>query len=191
MTPAQLDAIKADIAANPDLAAFPQTQDGADGVAQLYNAFDATFKVWNTAAPTDAIFDAVDWTKYTPNMKPLVGDIPARAAFIMNNALLTNIKQMNLQNMLFGRQSIDGSKLGIRKGLQDSVTGVPAGAAGADVDPGGALGVTVVTALVRPARRIEKLLVTSTPTTGGVTAGLMGFEGQVSYPDIVAARARP
>lgn len=187
MTPAQLQTLRDDIANSPDLVGKQDYE-----ISALYNADAApTYLVWRTDASTDAVMDAIDWTKYTPNMRPQLADTPARAAFILNLLGNINIKQMNLQNMLFGRATVDATKAGIRKGLQDAVTAVPAGAAGAEIDPGGALGATVLLTMTRPARRIEKLLVTSTPTTGGVQAGVMGFQGTVSPQDISDVLAMP
>ena len=90
--------------------------------------------------------------------------------------------------MLF-RDKIDGRKANIRAALRDAVIALPAGVAGAAVTAGGASGATVLTALTRNATVTEKILVTSSPTTGNVTAGLMGFEGTVTYQDVEAARA--
>ena len=192
MTPAQLDLIKADITANPDLAAFPAGQDGDQGIADLYNKTAVPdFAVWRTDASTDAILDAVDGTKYTPVDVPSAADLPAASALYLNRCAIINIKQMNLQTFTVGRATLNASKVGTRKGLQDCVTAVPAGANGVNVNPGGALGVTVLNTLWRLGRRIEKLLVTGTAATGGVSAGVMGFEGQISYSDIRDARARP
>ena len=94
---------------------------------------------------------------------------------------------MNLQKLTIGRETVYASKVNVRKGLQDAVTQLPAGTAGAYVSAGGAAGVTVLTAMLRNATRAEKLLNTGTSTTGTVTANLLGFEGTVMDRDIEAS----
>lgn len=186
MTPAQLAAIKADILASPDLSALPNNSDGAFEIARLYNLpASPAFNVWRTDAPVDAILDAVNWSQYTPT------DAADNTATYTNRMLAIQTKQMNLQNMVLGRTTINAAKVNIRAGLRDAVIAVPAGAGGASVSPGGASGANVLTACVRPATRIEKLLATASQgsdTTGSTTARVMGFEGSVSYQDIEAAR---
>lgn len=61
LTTAQLQAIKTDIAANPDLAAFPSNGDGDFAVAALYNALASpAFTVWKTAVSLNQIKDKFD-----------------------------------------------------------------------------------------------------------------------------------
>jgi hypothetical protein len=61
LTTAQLQAIKADIAANPDLAALPNNGDGNQAVANLYNALASpTFIVWKTAATLNQVKEKFD-----------------------------------------------------------------------------------------------------------------------------------
>ena len=95
---------------------------------------------------------------------------------------------MNLQLMLQGRESVDASKANVRAGLRDAVVAVPAGPGGAAVAPGGGNGVTVLTACVRDAKRIEDILSTGSATTGTVTAKIMGYEGDISFQDVADAR---
>ena len=97
-------------------------------------------------------------------------------------------KQMNLQNIVVGRDTINGAKANVREGLRDALIQLPAGVAGSMVAAGGASGVNVLNKMVRPARLIEKILVTGTAKTGSVTAGLMGYEGTVSPGDVSTAR---
>ncbi len=186
MTPAQLAAIKADIAANPDLNAYPNNSDGSYEIARLYNLTASPQQlVWRTDAPVQAIYDAIDWTKFTPVDVPDATSAPLATARL----LAIQTKQMNLQNMLQGRTTVDASKANIRAGLRDAVVALPAGANGAAVTAGGASGATVLAACVRPATRMEKLLKLSDATTGSTTAALLGFEGACTYQDIDAARA--
>lgn len=182
LTLAQLQAIKADIAANSDLNVFPQNSDGSSAIADLYNIV-GNQDVWRTEAPVAAIYDAITWANYTP------ADAPDTTAIYTNRLLAIQTKQMNLQNILQGRATVDASKANLRAGLRDAVVAIPAGAGGASVSAGGASGVTVLTACVRKATRIEKLLAPTPATTGTVTANLLGFEGMISYRDIDQARA--
>lgn len=183
LTPAQNAIIKADIAANGDLNAQPLTQDGADAIASLYNlpAVPA-FAVWQTAASVPAVHDAIEFAKYTPV------DVADGTVLQTNRLMAIQTKQMNLQTMTQGRLTVDASKANVRAGLRDAVIAIPAGTNGAQVTAGGVSGVNVMTALIRPSTRLEQLLITSSPTTGGVTAGVMGAEGSVGYAEIVAAR---
>lgn len=182
LTTQQLQSIKADIAASADMNTLPANSDGSFEIARLYN-LPSTTDVWRTEAPTKAIFDSITWANFTPT------DAADATATYTNRILAVQTKQMNLQNMLVGRDTIDASKANIRAGLRDAVIQLPTGTAGAMLSAGGASGVTVLTACVRKATRIEKLLASAGVTTGTVTAGVMGFEGNISYIDIDLARA--
>lgn len=184
MTPAQLATIKADILAQGDLNIYPANSDGSFAIAALYNLpASPTFNVWRTDASVQDIYDAINWSQYTPV------DAPEATGIYTARALAIQTKQMNLQNMLQGRTTIDCSKTNVRAGLRDAVVAVPAGASGAAVSPGGASGATVLANCIRPATRLEKLLSTGSATTGSTTANLLGFEGSVSYSTIDLARA--
>lgn len=183
LTSAQMATVKADILANNDLNSQPNNQDGAFEIARLYNLIASPdFLVWRTEAPTADIFDAITWANFTPD------DAADNTVTFTNRAMLIQTKQMNLQNMLIGRGAIDASKVNVRTGLRDAVIALPSGTGGAAKTAGGASGITVMTACVRKATRLEKLLATSAPALGGVTASIMGFEGSVSYDEINQAR---
>lgn len=190
LTTAQLATLKADILANSDMNTQPMTSGGAFAIAALYNVVGAT-DVWRTEAPVSAIYDAITWTNFTPT-----DSIPAINGLNGNGDLLQywcrqgiiNIKQMNLQNMLIGRDTVDASKANLRAGLRDCVIAIPAGALGVNIVAGGTSGATVMNALVRKATRYESLFAPTTATTGTVTAHLMGIEGAVTSDDIQAAR---
>ena len=183
MTPAQLQTLGAYIAADPVLSAIPNSNDGAYEVAALLNA-DASpvYSVWRTNASVQEVYDAIDWAKFTPT------DAADGSNIYTNRLLMIQTKQMNLQNILMGRDTVNARKANVREGLRDAVIQLPAGVAGSMVAAGGASGVNVLNKLIRPARLIEKILVTGTATTGSVTAGLMGFGGTVSPSDVSAAR---
>lgn len=181
MTPTQLATLKADILANADTNTVPMTNAGTEQIRALYNA-PSTTDVWRTDVPVAAIYDAIDWSKYTPS------DAADGTAIQTNRLLAIQTKQMNLQNMLQGRERIDASKANLRAGLRDSVTALPAGAAGALVAAGGASGATVLAACVRKATRFEKLFSTGPVTTGSTSANLLVIEGMLTADDAQTAR---
>lgn len=181
LTTAQLATLKADILASPDMSGQPMTSGGAYAIATLYNVPGAT-DVWRTDAPVSAIYDAITWTNFTPV------DAADNTATFTNRALVIQTKQMNLQNILQGRTTVDGSKANLRAGLRDAVIQLPAGAAGALVVAGGASGATVMTALVRKATRFEALFASAPVATGTVSAGLMAVEGAVTSDTVQQAR---
>jgi hypothetical protein len=183
MNPVQQAAIKADILASNDMNTFPLNGDGAYLIANLYNVpASPTFNVWRTDVPVNDILDAIDFSKYTPV------DAPELTGIYTARALAIQTKQMNLQMMLQGRDTLNAGKTNVRNGLRDAVIALPAGTSGASVTAGGASGANVMNACIRPATRLEKLLASAPVTTGGVSAGVLSFEGQVSYQDIEAAR---
>lgn len=184
LTPAQLVALRADILADGVLNQIPRNDDGFIAIAAAYNALASPdFLVWGTNVPVSAILDAITWSAYTPN------DTPDATVTFTNRALVVQTKQMNLQTMLQGRQSIDASKANIRAGLRDAVVAIPAGAAGASVVAGGASGATVLAACTRKATRAEKFFNAGSATTGGTTANLLGNEGLLSMSDVSSALA--
>lgn len=64
LTPEQQVILKADILADPALAAYPLNGDGAWAIALEYNkAADPAFHVWRTDVPVDEIMrNGMDWT---------------------------------------------------------------------------------------------------------------------------------
>lgn len=186
LTTAQLQAVKADITANPDLNTVPAGLDGSYEIARLYNLPPAVaMSVWRTDTPVQAIFNAITWANYTPN------DAADGTQIYQNRCYLLSIKQMNLQTML-ANSPINTANPLTRGGVRDAVVSLPAGTAGAMISAGGASGVTVLNACLRNANRIEKLLATASQasdTTGTVTARVMGFEGRLNHNDIEEAKA--
>ena len=183
LSPQQTATLKADIlaktTAGQPLEALFAAQNW-DGIADFYNALASPdFPVWRKDTPVGAIFDAITWANYTPN------DAADGTTIYGNRLLIIQTKQMNLQNMLVGRDTIDATKANTRAGLRDAVIALPAGAAGAAVSAGGASGVTVLTACTRKGSVIEKLLTLGPATTGTTTADLMGFEGMISAREIL------
>ncbi len=190
LTLAQKQAIKADILAQPDLNVVPTSADGAYELARLYGLAPAVgLTVWKTNAGVTDILDAIDFSKYTPTDVPAGTDLPAVSATWLNRALAIQTKQMNLQMMLQGRDTLNAAKSTIRAGLRDAVIALPSGASGASVTAGGSSGATVLAACTRAANRIEKLLTAGPQTTGSTTADVMGFEGTLTPTNIQEAWA--
>lgn len=184
LTTQQLATLKAAIIADGTLNAYPNTTDGNLDMAseQLNKLASPDFLIWNSRTPVQAVFDSIDWSKYTPT------DAVDSTVLYSNRLLMIQTKQMNLQNILVGRDTVDATKLNLRAGLRDSVIQIPAGASGANVAAGGASGSTTLAACSRKALLIEKILTTGAASTGTTTFDLPGYEGQISGADVAAAR---
>lgn len=193
MTPSQLATLKAAIDATPAWSAIPNNDDGHFALAALLNATASpSFSVWRTDANVGAILDAITWANYTPNDAIAGSDTDPLLSVKIGRLLTIQTKQMNLQLMLQGRQTIDASKVNVRAGLRDAVITIPSGASGQNTSPGGASGANVLNACVRNATEAERVLATASQgsdQTGTVTARVMGFEGNVSPSDVQQARA--
>ncbi len=195
LTTAQLQALKTAIVGNPTWNALPNNGDGNFALAALLNApASPASSVWRTDARVSAILDAVDLSKYTPN--DAIGDADSGDTLHRKNGrlLTAQTKQMNLQLLLQGRDTLNASPVTVRASLRDAVINLPTGASGAATSPGGASGVNALNACVRNATEAEKVLATasqSSDTTGTVTARVLGFEGQVSGQDVETARNLP
>lgn len=190
LTTTQRYTLRNNINADPALSAWPNNDDGHLEIVKAY-ALDSLTDVWRTDAPVQDIINAVDWSRYTPTDSALDTDTAAIAAAKTNRLLAVQTKQMNLQLMLQGRDTLDCSKPSIRTGLRDCVVQVPTGASGAMTNPGGPNGGTVLTACIRKANRGESLFATIQATTGATTAYLLTFEGLVTLEDVREARNLP
>ena len=106
LTAAQQAAVKADILANPDLNAFPDTADGAWAIADLYNlAADPAFVVWRSSVPTSDVMEALDWTEM----------------------VAASVGERDTFRMMIADGNIDATNANVRSGLQDIFSG-PGGA---------------------------------------------------------------
>lgn len=181
LTTAQVATLRAAMLANVDSIFVGYRNAGATGaMADWYNAASAQ-DVWRTEAPVSAVYDALDWSKFTPS------DAPDSTVAQTNRLLFIQTKQMNLQSMLQGRATIDASKANIRAGLRDAVTQVPAGAGGAAVNVGGTNGSIVLSVLTRKATNGEAVFTTGPVSTGATSANLLTFEGGITNDDVVRA----
>ena len=195
MTPQQDLLVKAEIDADPALSSQALDGEGLQAVANALNAFVGDFPVWRTRVPTQEIYNAIEWDKYTPVDNPVQPALPAAptqteaalAAVQANRAAYLRLKQENLQTMLLMQDWVNASLPGIRKTLRDAVIQLPAGVNGATVTAGGANAATVLQVCLRQARRVEKVLATdlqASDTTGGTLGRVMGFEGLLTSTDI-------
>jgi hypothetical protein len=179
LTSGQLAALKADILADGTLNAKPNNQDGDLEIAAAYNLTAVPdFTVWRSTTTTDEIFNGVTWANLTPN------DAPDGTQTWLNRALACQGKQFNVQTMLSGRATLASGKTNVRAGLQDALSNVPSGAAGATVSAGWTV---VRDSMKRNATRGEKLF-----ATGGngafATPADLAFEGNLSWQDVYNAR---
>ena len=188
MTPAQLATLKAYITADSVLLANWVSGNESPIVASLNGPDASNTQVWWSNTPTDAIFNAITWANFTSN-DPVPTVDTLSVMIYQTRAIAIQTKQMNLQAMLIGRQTLNAGYQHIRDGLRDAVIQLPSGAAGALISAGGASGVTVLTACLRPAlaNRVEKLFSAGPATTGTVTADVLVFEGGVGFTDIETA----
>lgn len=141
-------------------------------IAAYYNAA-TSYMVWRSNTPAADVCNAIAWASLTPS------DAPDTTQVYANRALQCQAKQINLQTLVQGRDSIASSKPNIRAGLQDALTGLPAGTAGAVIGAGWA---AVKTAMARAATVAEQLLATGTGTAS--TPADLGYEGTLTDQDI-------
>ena len=189
LTLAQYTTLKNYILNDPGLSTIPNNEDGDYAIAiELNNLASPQYDVWNTETPVTSIVDAVDFSKYTPN-DTIPTDTQLNVDVWRARAQAATIKRDNLWAILdVTNGTINAAKSNVRAGLRDAVISVPTGAGGAATAPGGASGVNVLNACVRPAKLIEKVLATGQATTGSVTANLMGYVGEISNSDVGVAR---
>lgn len=194
--------LRADILANANVAGgsnpayastpinqLPSNSDTNQLIADWYNVTASpTFYVYRTTIPAAELFDAIVWANFTPS-DAVPTDTSLNNDIFQSRQIACQTKQMNLQTMIVGQASINGSKPNIRAGLQDALTNIPSGTNGALRAAGW---VTVRdTVLARAAKRAEKLLANTSGGNGGTaaTAATLVFEGDLSAGDVSRARA--
>lgn len=195
LTLAQLQALKSDIANDGTLSQVAHNSDGSITVANAYNlAATGPFFVWRTNVPVPDIFDQVTWTNYTPNDTPPASGTTVQITNDMllynNRALLVQIKQTNLLQMLESRATFDASKSTQRSGLQDATLNLPTGASGANRSGGWA---SILNILSRAATRGEKLFANTSGGSGASQAigatgpATMVLEGNITPTNVLDA----
>lgn len=177
LTIAQLQALKADIAADPSLGQLAHTPDNAFAIATAYN-LDAAgpFVVWRSSTAAADVFNAIAWAALTP------ADAPDGTQAWGNRSLCCQGKQFNLQTLLAGQATVASGRSNIRAGFQDALTNVPSGTGGATVNAGFS---AVKAAFSRNAGRAEKLFASGTGSAASPAD--LGWEGTLLYTDVVAA----
>lgn len=184
LTAPQLATLKAAILAETDPTFVAARAQGATGVmAEFFRAPSSpAFYAWKSSVETESIFEAIDWAKLTVADLATTADSQQVAAAQTNWHLACQGKQINIQIVLQGQQTINATKLKTRQMLTDALQNLPSGAGGALQDAGWA---PVKQQLYRVLNRGEKLFATGTGTTG--VPGLATFEGDISSDDIATA----
>ena len=176
MTPAQLQTLKAAVLASVDPAVQAAGASRNDTeLARLLN-LPSTFYVWRSTVPADEVADAILWDRLTP------ADAPDGSAIQTNRLLLCQSKQINLQVLLQGRDSIGTGRANLRAGLSDALQNVPSGIGGATQDAGWAGASRVKATITRLATVAERVFATGTGTTG--IPGNLVFEGELNVNGI-------
>jgi hypothetical protein len=159
LTTAQFQTIKADILANPDLAAFPNSADGNFALAAAYNLAAAPeFVVWKSSVTKDEVMlNGFDWAR-------------------VDNL---SVGKARIWDWLFDNSSgaLNPSKTNIRAGIDAAWVGTAADLA---------VRAAVYVHCKRSATRIEKLFATGTGTTA--TPATMAVEGEISPDQVQQAR---
>lgn len=191
LTSAQYASLRAAIQADPVLNAIPKGGDGDIAIADAFNALAAPdFPVWRPDVPVREIMDTFNFAAFTPSDSLPESNVDQASIQRYNGRLLAiQTKQMNLQLMLQGRDTVDASLPNFRAGLRDALINVPAGVNGAGVAVAGANASNALNACTRKGTRAEKLFAGSNATTGAVTAAVMSVVGQISAADVGIARA--
>lgn len=178
LTDAQAVTFKAAVLAETDPTAVALRTAGSTGdLAAWYNQ-DSAFVVWRSTTSTSVISNNITWANFTP------ADAADGTALFTNRAYVCFGKQQNLQNLLIASpNSVMATGFPtIRTGLQDCLTGLPSGASGATQAAGW---LSVKAAIVRNARRGEKVFATGTGTA--LNPGDLIWEGLISNDDVVKA----
>ena len=199
LTPAQLLLLKADILAN--VATIPAGQPWTNGFAGVaVNAVpnsgdgNATVAGWYSQkaipdwivwrdVPMEDILNLITFANMTPlDAVPTTPDLTVQVWIA--RSLACQGKQFNLQNLTIGRTTAPMEAANYRAALQDALTGLPAGAAGAIIAANWA---GVRDAAKFTALRVEKVLSTGTGSTASPAD--LGYEGTVTADQIEAARS--
>lgn len=166
LTLLQYQTLKADILADPILAAHPQTSDGAFAITVAYN-LPATpdFWVWRTTVPQHEIVGAT-----SPD-----GTVWSWTAYISRS----QGERDGWREMFADTGGVNASRPNIRQGLADIFSG-----------PSGAAQRTHLLAIGRrTATRAEKLFAVGLGTPA--SPATMAVEGALTYQDVLTARSLP
>lgn len=192
MTPAELTALRAAINAVPALTVLPKNGDTDLEIAAYFNEPSSPeVRVWNPVAPVRSIMDTFNWAAFTPADSMPESNVDTAAIQRYTARLLAiQTKQINLQLMLQGRETVDATLDNFRTGLRDALVAVPAGVGGAGITVAGANASNALNACTRVATRGEVVFADPTPkATGVVSARIMNYVGAISPQDVANARA--
>lgn len=166
LTLAQLQAIKANILATPELAAQPNNSDGAFAISAYYAVVASPdFWAWRTNITKEELTNSVsvDATTFT---------------WVGNGFITRSVGEQTAWKEL--GDTINASLANVRQAFSDIFSGTG----------NAALNRTHLLAVARrKTTRIEKLLATGTGSTA--SPAVMGFEGTVSIQDVDIARSLP
>jgi len=165
LTPAQLVILRADIAADPVLAAFPNNADGNFAIAAAYNLpAEPAFTVWRTSVPESDFTDLTSaeattwsWTAYIARSQ---GERDGWA------------------RMFAATGSVNTARANVRQAFLDIFSGAQNNAP--------AQRAHCAAIAKRAATRAEKLFATGTGSLA--SPATMSVEGTLSYQDIEDAR---
>ncbi|MEF8769395.1 hypothetical protein [Candidatus Accumulibacter contiguus] len=169
LTETQIATLRTAVMAEPTLDTARVTGDDYAIAAWCNAVASPDYKVWNTTTPTATIGDAITWGNLTPV------DTPDGTATFTNRALAAQAKQLNLQILIQGRETLSSGRSNIRAGLQDALTDLPTGTSGA-LRSGGWPAVKSI--IQRNATNAEKILTSGAGTA--TTPSTLVFEGQVT-----------
>lgn len=157
---------------------LPRNADNAFAVANWYNqAASPAYVVWRDL-PMEAVLNLITFANMTPaDAVPTTPDLSVQVW--MARSLSCQGKQFNLQNLINGRTTAPMKKANYRAALQDCLTNIPAGAAGALL---AANWVGVRDGAKFSATNAEKLLATGAGTSAAPSD--LAFEGPVSDADV-------
>lgn len=152
------------------------------------------FFVWRYNVPVEDIFDAINWQNLTPAVPSNVANQDTAALFRSNVCVS---KQVNLQLMLQGRQTLDATRASTRAGLQDALTDVPSAVNGSARQAGWT---NVQPLMARTASRIERFFAAAAGGANGdgstaiaATRAVLDTlrDGEVPASDFVEMRLLP
>lgn len=176
MTPAQKAILQADILAKQQAGQPFEGVTNEDTMAVYYNVMTGV-TAWRTDMPTKLARSFITLSSYTPN------DAADGTAIYTNRLLIAQAKQINLQLMTQGVDTLDMSLPQARNDLRDAVIQLPTGTAGAMVSASGASGANVLNACTRDTNRVEVLFAAASKgsdQTGTVTARVLTWEGPIT-----------
>lgn len=160
MTPEQKLAIKADILANPDLAAQPQGSEGSYAIAQMYKAASIpAYIVWKTNLQRADIYNPTS---------------PEGTTWDWNIYKAQSVTEQGAWREMFMNDQANPSLANFRAGVE-KIFGI-----------NNVQTIHVKAVSKRTANRLEKLLATGLGTV--LAPSTLTFEGELSYSAIESAR---